>query len=106
MVAVDEPTDGRRSVTRAMPGTVSSTLRPLLLITLLLFGFLAASGYLLSGARLLGWLMGAPALGPRGLWLFLGHVIAGCLALLPLGWFVIGHWSAAREHPNRAAVQR
>ncbi len=106
MVAEDEPTDGQRSVTRAMPGTVSSTLRPLLLITLLLFAFLAASGYLLSGARLLGWLMGGPALGPRGLWLFLGHVIAGCLALLPLGWFVIGHWAAARQHPNRAAIRR
>lgn len=95
-----------RPSSQPLSGTVSQVLRLPLVATLVLFGFLAISGYLLSGARLLGWAWGTPALGPRGLWLFLGHVIAGCLALLPLGWFVAGHWRAAQRHPNRAAVNR
>lgn len=95
-----------RPSSQPLSGTVSKVLRLPLVVTLVLFGFLAISGYLLSGARLLGWAWETPALGPRGLWLFLGHVIAGCLALLPLGWFVAGHWRAAQRHPNLAAVNR
>ena len=106
MAAADESMKRPHPVTQTRSVTISATLRLFLIAILLLFGFLAVSGYLLSGARLLGWLWAGPALGPRGLWLFVGHVTAGVLGLPPLGWFVIGHWNKARHHANRKAVQR
>ena len=86
--------------------TIGPVRRSLLVIVLLLCGFLALSGGFLSVARLAAWLTHMPALGPRGLWLFLGHAVAGVVVLPVFVAFVVGHWQGARSHPNRRAYRR
>ena len=54
MAAADESMKRPHPVTQTRSVTISATLRLFLIAILLLFGFLAVSGYLLSGARLLG----------------------------------------------------
>jgi tetratricopeptide (TPR) repeat protein len=91
---------------RCLTTTVGPLRRLLLAILLIFFAFLCLSGACLTGARLTAWLVGAPALGPRGLWLFLGHLAAGVAVLPVLVAFVASHWQGARYHPNRLAYRR
>jgi hypothetical protein len=84
---------------------MTARVRRLFCVVLGASAVLAGTGFYLLGIRWAGWLLGSKTEGLLAVWLFLVHLVAGVLVIVPVVIFGTMHMLSARQRPNRRAIQ-